>query len=123
MQSTKSSRLKTRALLIVVVICFLMVLTILHVPETVSIATDTATNNEAPIQIAPGQSMSRDLAAAGQVFSISLEKDKLLRFSIDKGDLALLTILYDPAGVKLLEHVSQDFEMVELSYPIQLAGT
>ena len=123
MQSTKSSRPKTRALFSAVAICFFIALGIIHGPQTASIATDT-TNNEAPRQIAPGQSMRFDLAAADKdVFSISVEQGKLLRFSIDKDDLALSAILYDPAGARLLEHVSQDFEVVDLSYPVQFTGT
>lgn len=104
-------------------ICFFIALAIVHGPQTASIATDT-TNNQAPMQIAPGQSRRLELAAADKdAFSISVEQGKLLRFSIDKDDLALSAILYDPAGARLLEHVSQDFEVVDLSYPVQFTGT
>ncbi|HEY0729062.1 MAG TPA: tetratricopeptide repeat protein, partial [Pyrinomonadaceae bacterium] len=97
-------------------ICFLILAAI--------IATDTTANTEAPLQIAFSESRSGDLTARQtDVFSISVEQGQLLRFSIDKGDLALLTILYDPAGNKLLEHISQDFEVVEISFPIDIAGT
>ncbi len=124
MSSTTSSRPKTRTLLSILVIWFFIASTIGHVPETTSIATETTENSEAPRQIAAGATISHDLPAAHtDVFSISVEQGKLLRFSIDKGDLVLSTRLYDPAGGELLEHVSQDFEVVELSYPIQLAGT
>lgn len=89
-------------------ICFFIVVAIIHGPQPVSF----------------GESRSGDLAGGqSDAFSISVEQGKMLRFSIDKGDLALLTILYDPAGNKLLEHVSQDFEVVEISFPIDVAGT
>jgi hypothetical protein len=48
--------------------------------------------------------------------------NNILRFSIDKGDLVLSTSLFGPTGAKLLEHVSEDFESVELSFPTQVAG-
>ena len=105
-------------------ICFFIIVAIIHGPQTASIATDSRAKTEAPLQIAFGESRSGDLTAGqSNVFNISVEQGKLLRFSIDKGDLALLTILYDPAGNKLSEHVSQDFEVVEISFPIDIAGT
>lgn len=85
---------------------------------------DVALKSNELIQIAPGASEHRQLAGgASEVFGIAINKDQLLRFSIDKGDLLLSTTLYGPTGVKLLEHVSQDFENVELSFPAQIAGT
>lgn len=93
-------------------------------PGTKSGASDLALQSGEPIQIAPGESKHRELAGgARDVFAIAVNKDQLLRFLIDKGDLLLSTTLYDPTGVKLLEHVSQDFEIVELSFPSQSAGT
>lgn len=93
-------------------------------PGTKSGASDAALKSGEPIHIAPGDSKSGGLAGgAREVFGIAVNKDQLLRFSIDKGDLLLSTTLYGPTGVKLLEHVSQDFEIVELSFPAQLAGT
>lgn len=87
-------------------------------------ASDAALKSSEPVQIAPGTSERRVLAGgATEVFAIAVNQDQLLRFSIDKGDLMLATTLYGPTGVKLLEHVSQDFEVVELSFPCQLAGT
>jgi len=89
-----------------------------------SVALDAALNAGEPIQIAPGSSERRELVGgAGQVFAIVVGQDQLLRFSVDKGDLVLSSTLYGPTGIKLLEHVSQDFETVELSFPAQLAGT
>lgn len=91
---------------------------------TKSGASDVALQNGEPIQIAPDDSKHGELAGgARDVFAIAVNKDQLLRFSIDKGDLLLLTTLYDPTGVKLLEHFSQDFEIVELSFSAQVAGT
>lgn len=83
----------------------------------------TLTSGE-PIQMAAGTSERRELnGGATEVFAIAANQDKLLRFSIHKGDLVLSTTLYGPTGTKLLEHVSQDFEVVELSFPAHVAGT
>lgn len=122
MPSAKRSRRTFRAIFIASVLSLFVSLAIIHGPETVSVAVDATATGEA--QIAPGATSSRDLAAAEkQAFSIAIDRNKLLRFSIAKGDLGLSTKLYDPAGVKVLEHVSQTFEVVEISYPVQLAGT
>jgi CHAT domain-containing protein len=93
-------------------------------PKTVSVASDVASKSGEPIQITPGSSKRRELGpGAREVFAVAVNQDQLLRFSIDKGELVLATTLYGPTGAKLLEHVSQDFEVVELSFPCQVAGT
>lgn len=90
-------------------------------PGTRSVASEEAFKSG---QIAAGSSVRSGLAGgAKEVFGIAVIQDQLLRFSVDKGDLLLATTLYGPTGIKLLEHVSQDFEIVELSFPCQLAGT
>ena len=95
-----------------------------YLPETEPIKLEVIANSGEPIQITPGPSERRELAGgANEVFAVAINKDQLLRFSIDKGDLALSTTLYGPTGRKLLEHFSQDFEIVDLSFPAQLAGT
>ena len=48
----------------------------------------------------------------GFLYEISLSKDQFIRLSIDKGDLALALVLYDPAGKKLLEQVSHGYELL-----------
>jgi CHAT domain-containing protein/Tfp pilus assembly protein PilF len=52
-----------------------------------------------------------------------MEPGKLLRYSIDKGDLVLSTSVYGPTGVKLLEHISQELETVEISVPADVSGS
>jgi CHAT domain-containing protein/tetratricopeptide (TPR) repeat protein len=90
---------------------------------TKSSTSDAGLTSSEPIGIAPGTTSRRELiGGAKEVFSLSADPGQLLRFSIDKGDLLLATTVYGPTGVKLLEHVSQDFEIVELSFPCQLAG-
>lgn len=124
MLPTKRSGSKTEGLFSISLMCFFIALgmVVFRVPETASIATETTANGL--IQIAPDSSIRRELAAgAKEVFEISIDQGKLLRFSIDKGDLALSTALYGPTGTKLLEHVSQNFEVVEISFPTQVAGT
>jgi CHAT domain-containing protein/Flp pilus assembly protein TadD len=51
-----------------------------------------------------------------------LTTGRLLRLSLDKGDLALSLILYDASGQKLIEEVSHGFEVLELSFPTDAAG-
>lgn len=87
-------------------------------------ASETSTIDKEVREIAPGSSIRDKLAAeAKATFSVSATAGSLLRFSIDKGDLVLSTRLYGPTGAKLLEHVSHDFEVVDLSFPAQTAGT
>lgn len=79
--------------------------------------------SEAATQLTPGSSERHELVGgASEVFGIAVGQDQLVRITIDKGDLLLTTTLYGPTGAKLLEHFSQDFEVVELSFPAQLAG-
>jgi CHAT domain-containing protein/tetratricopeptide (TPR) repeat protein len=85
--------------------------------------TDRAANIDRTIEIAAGSLIRGGLSAGGeQLFEISVDAGKLLRFSIDKGDLALSTVLYGPTGTALLEHISQDFEVVEISFPALVTG-
>jgi CHAT domain-containing protein len=87
--------------------------------EPASIAIDSPV-----IQLAPGSTIRREISAgAAEVFEITMEPGKLLRFSIDKGDLVLSTSVYGPTGVKLLEHISQELETVEISLPADVSGS
>ena len=120
----RDSKLGSPFSITVLGVCLGLVLIVPYLPETQSIKLEATANSGEPIQIPPGPSDSRELAGgASEVFGVAVTKDQLLRFSIDKGDLALSTTLYGPTGRKLLEHVSQDFEIVDLSFPAQLAGT
>src|SRR5687768_9069420 len=74
--------------------------------------------------ITAGSSIHNTLTAGNShTFRIPLIAGKSLRLSIDKGDLAVAVALYDPTGIKLLEHPSRDFEVLEISWPIQATGT
>ena len=119
MLSIKRSGSKTTALIGMLLLCACagLVAFIFSGPEIPAIAQTSS------IQLTPGSSSRGELAAeAKQVFTVSVDQDSLLRFSIDKGDLLLTTALHGPGGAKLLEHVSQDFESVEISFPAQEAG-
>ena len=118
MLTTKRSRPPTRRLTILLVAsCIVCAMMIFRMPEG-------TTSNAETILVAPGSSTQRELGAgAKEVFAVQADAGQLLKFSIDKGDLVLSTTLYDPTGVKLVEHVSQDFETVEISFPIEVAGT
>ena len=88
--------------------------------EPASIAIDSP----AIVQLAPLSTMRREISSgAAEVFEIAIEQGKLLRFSIDKGDLVLSTSVYGPTGAKLLEHISQELEIVEISLPGDVAGS
>lgn len=119
---TKKSSSPATVGLVLIALCIACV--ILRVSETVSSKAESSTNSNTAIIIAPGSSTQHELAAGTrQLFAVSAEAGTLLRFAIDKGDLGLSTMLFGPGGNKLLEHVSQDFEVVEISFPIQVAGT
>lgn len=117
---------KTERLPHIISVCLLLVLTItiVRVSPSTSPTSETSANDAGVREIAPGSSI-KDILAAGAraTFSVSVTGGSLLRFSIDKGDLLLSTTLYGPTGVKLLEHVSHDFGVVDLSFPAQTAGT
>ncbi|HEX6719228.1 MAG TPA: CHAT domain-containing tetratricopeptide repeat protein [Pyrinomonadaceae bacterium] len=74
--------------------------------------TNTARSQEL-LQLTPGTSVRREISA---------RQGTLLRFAIDKGDLALTTVVYGPTTTKILEHVSEDFESVDVSVPVDASG-
>ena len=84
----------------------------------------TTTNTDNLIQIASATSIRREVAASRKdEFGISMSQGQLLRLSVDKGDLALSIVLYDPTGIRVLEQVSHDYETVEISFPTDVSGT
>ncbi len=123
MLTTKRSRSIKRLLTpLLVSSCIACAMMMLRVPETSSSRAEGS--NAGTIAVAPGSLTQRELAAgAGEMFAVAADAGQLLRFSIDKGDLVLSTTLYGPRGAKLLEHVSQDLETVDLSFPIEVTGT
>lgn len=109
---------------LLIALCVAFVFIVVRVPERASTASETPAKTNETIQISDGTTMQRELAAgAKEVFVVSFAEGKLARFSITKGDLLLSTALYGPTGAKLLEHISEDFELVEISFPIQVTGT
>lgn len=106
-------------------ICLCVSLLLFPFPKVEAPPQQLQANSNTPgvIQIAPGSSLRRDLApGVAEVIGITVGQGRFLRFSIEKGDLALSTVLYGPNETKLLEHVSQEFEMVEISFPADVAG-
>jgi CHAT domain-containing protein len=74
-------------------------------------------------ELVPGATIRRELAPDNRgAFLVSIDENQLLRLVIDKGDIVLSTTVFGPTGTRLLQHVSQDFETVDLSLPTQLAG-
>lgn len=92
-------------------------------PVRHSIVTESAASDESE-PVTPGASVRREITAgAKRVFVVSANEGTLLRFSIDKGDLLLATVVYGPTNTMLAEHVSEDFEMVDFSVPVDVSGS
>ena len=73
-------------------------------------------SNAESTELTAGTSIPRELAPGRtQLFEIALAAGQFLRFSIDKGDLALSLVLFSPAGQKVLEQVSHDYELLDVS--------
>ncbi|HET6979317.1 MAG TPA: CHAT domain-containing protein [Pyrinomonadaceae bacterium] len=126
MLAVQRSSFRRRRLVSVLLCCGLIVLVVIltRSSETPSSAAETSVTDDGPIQLVPDSGVKLELVGgAKQAFTITVEQGKLLRFAIDKGDLVLSTALYGPTGVKLLEHVSQDFELVQFSFATQFTGT
>jgi CHAT domain-containing protein/tetratricopeptide (TPR) repeat protein len=88
----------------------------------VLLALKTAASDDL-VRVTPGTAKGSEIAAgAKRVFEVSAGAGTLLRLSVDKGDLALTTTIYGPTNTKLSEHVSEDFEIVELSVPVDVSG-
>jgi CHAT domain-containing protein len=90
MPSTKGSRRKARTLSIASVFCFLVSLTIIPGPRTVSVAIDTKGNSEA--QIAAGGSISPELAPGDKVTHSKTvtaldQKDSEARQAVDRASV------------------------------------
>jgi len=126
MPPTKSTRSKTAAFLrnFIAAFCLILVMAGSRILETASQTTASTVSPNETTKIAPDSSLHRELPAqAKEVFEIQVDEPKLLNFSVDKGDLTLSITLYGPGGDKLLEEISEDFETVEVSFPLPVAGT
>ncbi|HSE18088.1 MAG TPA: CHAT domain-containing tetratricopeptide repeat protein [Pyrinomonadaceae bacterium] len=114
------ARSKLQGLPSIVLVCLFV--TVLLVLSPVRRSTTSA--SEELVQISPGTSKPGEINAGGKaVFVVSADEGTLLRFSIDKGDLGLTTTVYSPTSAKLVTHVSEDFETVDLSVPVDISGT
>jgi CHAT domain-containing protein len=100
--------------------CLLLLFVVFSRHEPASSAVDSTT----PVQLAPGATVQREISNdAAEVFEITTEPGKLLRLSINKGDLVLSTAVYGPTGATLLKHISQELETVEISLPADVSGS
>lgn len=118
--SKSSERIWSVAL---ICLCLFLFLVLFPSAETPPVEIETGANTDGLMQIAPGQSLRGKLGPGVQeVIGITVSQGKFLRFSIEKGDLALSTVLYGPTGTRLVEHVSQEFEVIEISFPVDVAG-
>ena len=105
-------------------LCFVFTAILVRAPETAFTAIETPSIDGGPIQIVPGSAVRRELASqAKEVFTVTASEGELIRLSVEKGDLLLATTLYGPTGVKLVEHVSHDFELVQFSLPVPAGGS
>src|ERR1044071_3706606 len=102
-------------------LCMTMLLVMSPVHESTPVVTQTAVS-EGVLQ--PGKSLGLELkGGAKELFEVAASEGTLLRFSIEKGDLALTAVVYGPTGTELVRHVSEEFEVVELSVPADVSGT
>ena len=116
-------RSRLHGLCSIVLVCLCVTVLLVLSPVRQSTPVETAASDEL-VQVTPGRSVGGEITAgAKRVFEVSAGAGTLLRFSIEKGDLALRTAVYGPTSAKLPEHVSEDFEVVELSVPIDVSGT
>ena len=103
--------------------CLALLLVTLSGHEPASNAIDSPANANVLVQLTPGSTFRGEISAgAAELFEVKVEQNKFLRFSIDKGDLVLSISVYDPTGAKLLEHSSQEVEIVEISMVADVAG-
>ncbi|HSE25315.1 MAG TPA: CHAT domain-containing protein [Pyrinomonadaceae bacterium] len=126
MLPTKPSGSKTAGLCDILFLCSSMTLLLLifFVPAATPVTSELISSDNVNLRIEPGSSIQREVTpGAKEVFEVFVDQDKILHFSLDKGDLVLATALYDPSGNKLLEHKSEDFEVIELSVPTHVSGT
>lgn len=108
--------------IVLVCLCLTVLFVLSPVRQSTALETENAASDEL-VQVDPGKSTRGDITAGAKaVFEVSASAGVLLRFRIDKGDLALTTIVYGPKGA-LVEHVSEDFEAVELSVPVDVSGS
>lgn len=125
MQPNQKRRFPTNQLctLALASFCVFALLAVLAGLEPASVVIDTPAKANDPLQVVPGSSIKGEIAAgAKEVIEVSIGHDKLLRFSIEKGDLALAAVVYGPMGAKLMEYVSQEFEVVEIAQPADVGG-
>ncbi len=116
------SRLHSVCSIVLACLCISVLLVLSPLRQSM-VVTETAAIDEA-LQVAPGNSAGgRITAGARALFAVSANEGTLLRFAIDKGDMALTTAVYGPSGSKLAEHVSEDFEIVNLAVPVDVSGS
>ena len=108
---------------VLICLCLFLLLVVFPTAEAPPVEVEARANNPELMQIAPGSTLGGKLGpSVREVIGVTVSQGKLLRFSIEKGDLALSTVLYGPTGIELLEHVSQEFEVVEISFPADVPG-
>src|ERR1044071_9718585 len=101
---TGRSKLHVLCSIVLVCLCATVLLVLSPVRESTPVVTETAASEELQ-QITPGTSISHQIkAGTKEVFNISVSEGTLLRFSIDKGDLALTTAVYGPTNTTLSEY-------------------
>src|ERR1043165_1592418 len=125
MPQGKIRKYQREGVLAVAIICLSLCLPLLFVSsvEAPSLEFETSENVGAVIERTPGSSLQWELAPNAQVvIGVRVGQGQLLRFSIEKGDLALSTVLYGPTETKLVENVSHEFETVEISFPADVEG-
>ena len=104
--------------------CLILLLVVLAGHEPTSKAIDAAAKSNVSVQLVPDVTVRGDISAGGtELFAVKMEQNKLLRFSIEKGDLLLSISVHDPTGAQLLARISQEFEPVEISLAAAVSGS
>src|ERR1044072_7867260 len=93
-------------------LCLTVLIVLSPVRQSTALEIENAANDQL-VQVDPGKSRVGDITAGARaLFEVQASANSMLRFRIDKGDLALTTIVYGPRRTPLVEHVSDGFGVV-----------
>lgn len=115
---------RTRCLRVWVSLPCVLLLLVLQHPQAERTAVSSTIEAASVIEVSPGQ-LVRRYSAPGQqeTFRVVMGQEQLLNLSILKGDQAITVEAYDPAGTKVLEHISRKYETIESCVISENAGT
>lgn len=105
--------------------CLLVSVLLMVCPRRTGVrASGETTKDPKSTSITFGTSIRRELAAGSkETFEISMGQGQPVFMSVEKGDLALLAVVYGPSDAKLLEESSHAYELLEVAFHAEVAGT